>query len=64
MDKSSRGLRGFLAGEHGGETALRLFLALTDLKLAEDSVPPNVDFVPGVFEVAQRAFAHLAEVTQ
>ena len=64
-DLEAGSLCGFLAGEHGGnETGLGLFLALADFELAKNGVPANVNFVPGVFEIAQCAFAHFAEVAQ
>src|SRR5580692_831970 len=35
--------------------------ALLDFELAEDGMPADVDFVPLGLEIAQGAFAHLAE---
>jgi len=50
--------------EHGGKWGLSLFLALADLELAQNRVPADINLMPLVFEVAQGALAHFAEVPQ
>ena len=49
-----------LPPEKGG----RVLVVLLDLELAQDGVPGNINFVPGVLDAAQRAFAHLAQIAE
>ena len=54
----------FFFGEHRAEAGLGFLVSLSNLQLAEDRVPADVDFVPGVFQVSQDAFIHFAQVAQ
>ena len=53
----------FLA-EHGTESGFGIFITLTDFELPQDSVPADINFVPGIFQIAQYAFVHLAQIAQ